>query len=171
MDCNFRNAILQKSRSNVPICIRGRINMKMSCRYEKSHYGDDTVAKTISLVKWEFLLSHYNAKPSFGSLNTLAIRKLFGCTNWFRFCQNIDVLFPCIKELPSSLSYKTHLSRQLNCWPLRCSWSIACRRCSNYIFILYLTPGFNRLGEDTGKTRRESFKLWELVRLILESLR
>ena len=32
--------------------------------------------------------------------------------------------------------------------PCRCSWSIACRRCSNYIFILNLTPGFNGLGKD-----------------------
>ena len=29
---------------------------------------------------------------------------------------------------------------------LRCSWSIVCRRCFNYIFIPDLTPGFNGLG-------------------------
>ena len=58
-----------------------------------------------------------------------------------------------------------HLSRQLNCSSLRRSWSIACRCCSNYIFILYLAPGFNRLGKDKCKTRRESFKFWDLVRL------
>ena len=58
-----------------------------------------------------------------------------------------------------------------NCWSLRCSWSIACRRCSNYIFILNLTPGFNGLGKDTFKVRREAFKFWDLVRLILETLR
>ena len=46
-----------------------------------------------------------------------------------------------------------------------------CRRCSNYFFIVYLTPGFNRLGKDKCKTRRESFKFWDLVRLILEMLR
>ena len=28
------------------------------------------------------------------------------------------------------------LNRQQNCWSLRCIWSIACRRCSSYIFIL-----------------------------------
>ena len=72
--------------------------------------------------------------------------------------------------LPSSLLYKTHLSRQLNCWSLRCSWSIACRRCSNYIFILNLTPGFNRLGKDKCKIRWESFKFCDLVRLILQIL-
>ena len=30
-------------------------------------------------------------------------------------------------------------NKQFNCWSLRCSWSIAWRRCSNYIFILDLT--------------------------------
>ena len=62
-------------------------------------------------------------------------------------------------DLPSSLQYKSHLSRQLHCWSLRCSWSIACRRCFNYIFILDLTPGFNQLGKDDCKTRWESFNL------------
>ena len=64
-----------------------------------------------------------------------------------------------------------HFSRQLNCWSLRCSWSIACRRCSNYIFILNLTPGFNGLGKDNYKVRRETFKFGDLVHLILETLR
>ena len=67
--------------------------------------------------------------------------------------------------------YKTHFSMQLDCWSLRCSWSIACRRCSNYIFILNLTPGFNGLGKDNYKMIREAFKFWDLVRLILETLR
>ena len=47
----------------------------------------------------------------------------------------------------------------------------ACRRCSNYIFILDLTPGFNGLGKDNCKTRRESFTFWSLLRLIFEILR
>ena len=42
------------------------------------------------------------------------------------------------------------------------------RRCSNYIFILDLTPGFNELGKDNYNRRRETFKCWDLVRLILE---
>ena len=62
-------------------------------------------------------------------------------------------------------------SRWKNCRSLRCSWSIACRRCSNYIFILDLTPGFMGLGKDNCKTRREAFKFVDLVRLILEILR
>ena len=40
------------------------------------------------------------------------------------------------------------------CWSLRCSWSIACQRCSTYISILELTLGFNGLGRDNCKTRR-----------------
>ena len=56
--------------------------------------------------------------------------------------------------LPSSLKYKMHLSKQLNCWSLGCSWGIACRRCSNYIFILGLTPGLNILCKDNCKLRR-----------------
>ena len=77
----------------------------------------------------------------------------------------------CHKYLPSNIWYKTHFSRQLDCCSLRCSWSIACRRCSNYIFILHLTPGFNRLDKDNCKTRRKSFKFLDLVRLILETIR
>ena len=45
---------------------------------------------------------------------------------------------------------------------------ISCRRCSNYIFILELIHGFNRLGKDNCKTRRETSKFWDLVPLILE---
>ena len=43
------------------------------------------------------------------------------------------------------------------------SWSIACRHCSNYIFILNLTPGFNGLDKDNCKTRQETFSFWDLV--------
>ena len=65
----------------------------------------------------------------------------------------------------------THLSRQSNFRSLRRSWSIACRRCSNYIFILDLTSVFKWFGNDSRKTVRESFKCWDLVRLILETWR
>ena len=58
-----------------------------------------------------------------------------------------------------------------NCWSLRCSWSIACRRCSNYIFILNLTRGFNGLGKDNWKTRRETFMFGDWVCLIFENWR
>ena len=48
---------------------------------------------------------------------------------------------------------------------------VGAARCSNYIFILDLTPGFIGLGKDNCKTRREAFKFRDLVRPILESLR
>ena len=57
-----------------------------------------------------------------------------------------------------------HLITWYNFWSLRCSWSIAFRRCSNYIFILDLTPGFNGLGKDNCSARRDgkhlSFGIW-----------
>ena len=50
--------------------------------------------------------------------------------------------------LPSSFQYKMYFSRRLNCWSLRCSWSIDYRCCSNYILILHLTLGFNILHKE-----------------------
>ena len=67
------------------------------------------------------------------------------------------------RVLRSKIKYNQHLSRQQNCWSLRCSWSIACRCCSNYIFILKLTPEFSGLSKDNWKTRREISKFWDLV--------
>ena len=87
---------------------------------------------------------------------------------WWPFLLDLNVLNFCIITLPSNISYKAHLTRQDNCWSLRCGWSIACRRCSNYIFILDVTPGFNGLGKDNWKMRQETFKFWNLVLLILE---
>ena len=54
---------------------------------------------------------------------------------------------------------------------LRCSWSIACRCCTNYIFILDLTTGFIGLGKDNCTVRRETSKFGYLVRIILAILR
>ena len=66
----------------------------------------------------------------------------------------------------------TQLQLQLRSWPQPwTSWSIACRRCSNYIFILDLTHGFIGLSKDNCKTRRETFRFGDLVRLILDILR
>ena len=46
----------------------------------------------------------------------------------------------------------SHLWTQLNCKSFRCSWSIVCWSYSNYILILYLTPGFNGLWRDNCRT-------------------
>ena len=75
---------------------------------------------------------------------------------------------PWLSTYYHQISNIRHLRVQLNCWPLRCSWSIVCRRCSNYIFILDLTPGFNALGKDNCKTRQETFEFGDLVRLVIE---
>ena len=71
-------------------------------------------------------------------------------------------------NIQANLWYKSHLSRQYNWWSLSCSWSIACRRCSNYIFTLGLTHGFIGFGKDNLKTRQETFKYWGLVQVILQ---
>ena len=55
-----------------------------------------------------------------------------------------------------------YLSRQWNCSSVRCSWSIACRRCANYIFIFDPTPGFNGLGKYNCRMKRETFKFWNI---------
>ena len=70
--------------------------------------------------------------------------------------------FPLELHLPPNIWYKLHLSRQLSCWSLRCSKSIACLRCSNYIFILDLTPRFNRVRKYNCKARRETFTFCDL---------
>ena len=66
--------------------------------------------------------------------------------------------------------YKSRLIGQYDCWSLRCSWNIACRCCSSYIFILDLAPGFNGLGKDNCKTKRLSFNYCDMVRIIFEIL-
>ena len=57
----------------------------------------------------------------------------------------------------SNLQQKPHLSRQWNYWSLRCSWSIAYRRCPNHIFIPDFTPGFNGLGKTTSRRDEKHF--------------
>ena len=83
-------------------------------------------------------------------------------------------LFSCGKLHSNNYCQVSNISRTLvgnkNCRSLRSSWSIACRRCSNYIFILNLTPGFIGLAEDNCTTRRETSKFGDLVHLIFEIL-
>ena len=65
----------------------------------------------------------------------------------------------------------TLVCNKKNCRSLRCSWSITCRHCSNYIFILDSTHCFNGLGKDNCNEIWETFKFWDLVWLILVVLR
>ena len=60
-------------------------------------------------------------------------------------------------------TYNGHPSRDSNCWSLRCNWSIACRGCSNYIFILYLTSSLNGLDKNSCLIRRDTFIFCDLV--------
>ena len=53
-------------------------------------------------------------------------------------------------------------------WSPMWIWNSACRHCLGYIFILDLTPRLYGLGKNNCKTTRETFKFWNLVRLILE---
>ena len=55
--------------------------------------------------------------------------------------------------IPISLWYQRHLWWESNCWSLWCSWSCARRRCSNYVFILDLLHGFNRLCKTNCKAK------------------
>ena len=73
-----------------------------------------------------------------------------------KLCSPSDLLLRAIGQ-NSGGSYCSDLSLPSN---LYC--------CSNYIFILNLTPGFNGKGKDNSKTRWETFKLWDLVHLTLE---
>ena len=66
----------------------------------------------------------------------------------------------CQRRASSTYIFIFDLSRQYICWSLRCSLSMACRRCSNYSFILDLTHGFNKLGQTKCKTRRETLNIW-----------
>ena len=84
---------------------------------------------------------------------------------------HMDVLECSIKSCTLKPLTQSHLSRQYNCWSLRCSSNTACRRCSNSIFILDFTPGVNALYRNNFKTKRKAMKFWELVPLILESWR
>ena len=84
--------------------------------------------------------------------------EVFGCL-WFW----ITLLPNDVSEYIMHIYNKTSNMRRTlvdnTFWSLRCSWSIACWCCSNYIFILDLTPCFNGLGKVNCQTRRETFKL------------
>ena len=83
-----------------------------------------------------------------------------------RASYKVSVVF-CITV--KSLIYKMHLSRQYNCWSLRCSWSIACRRCSYYIFMLRLTlQAAIDCAKTTARWDEKYLGFVDLVHLILE---
>ena len=127
------------------------------------------------------LLTEFTRPTSFErrfKKNVKAIRYNWSVWSFKWFYKNIIINFRwtvvvkrCHKKsscIPPSILSKAHFSRQYNCWSVRCGWGTAGRRCSNYIFILDLTPGFSGMGKYSCMARREIIKCLDLVRLILE---
>ena len=83
------------------------------------------------------------------------------------------VIFTLIVSMPQQWIYRqtSNIRRTLVGNKLVGHSDVVGAACSNYIFILDLTPGFNGLGKKHCKTRRESFKFRGMVRLKLEILR
>ena len=100
-----------------------------------SNKGDNHVKKPLQLHQTHMILIYHIFTQS-GLFLALSLNTRFSLLSFLSFI------------VPSSLYYKPHLSRQYSCRSLRCSWSIACRRCTNYIFIYDLTTGFTELGKD-----------------------
>ena len=137
-------------------------------KYE-THKFDFNIYKITHEIRQELLaryVVHHNCSThnmffcqqdiNFGICKNYCIHKIFAhkLLQWRKICRQ-------------NSNTRLILVSKKKCWSLRCMWSIACRRCYNYIFILDFTPGFNRLGKDDCKTRREIFKYLDLVRFYL----
>ena len=125
--------ILSKLYQSLTVkCITGALRPKML----KHIY----FLRCLDAVLYIALKSHVSL-PRFPETFSMWCRIIFG-TKWHRFyyCCNLWWVQPlyCI----NTLDYY---------WSLKCSWSIACRCCPNYILILGLTPSFYGLGKDNWK--------------------
>ena len=113
---------------------------------------------TFSLRKRHLIMPSAEWRPFCHGLNALKSLMFIGphyngtWLHYYRLTSNIRCII---------------VNSQCDCWSIRCSWSIACRHCSNYIFILDLKPSFNGLGK-ANKARWETFQFGYLVHLILE---
>ena len=125
-----------------------------------------STTRTISCKAWNYPVEYsrretkHDIKESWGNMSHPIFK---GKVQGWKHPLRVTFAQP---KLLSSLQYKWHHGWQQNCWSLRCSWSIACQPCSNYIFILNLTPGFNGLAKGSCKTKRQSLKFWDSVCLI-----
>ena len=99
---------------------------------------------------------------------TVLIKYNCSNTSWYPFELYVSISLKKCSNCDKFVQKFLPFHRQLVCWSLRCSWSIACRHCTNYIFIFDLIPVFNRLHKGNCKIIWETFKVWGLVRLILE---
>ena len=117
-------------------------------------------------ASWLHIMKNIMAKPRCRTFHSI------GRSMWLM----VDV-FPAIgNHLCGGLMLMQHIDKQFDQRIIRCmnyifrhtvKPLIARWRCSNYIFNLDLTPGFNGFGKHNCKTRRELFEFWDLMRLIL----
>ena len=120
------------------------------CGTDAKYFLGTKLSQELNMWKWNLIIMIYQQYPSRAKITI-----------------NFFVMFDITEtKIPSSFYYKARFSRQLNCWYLRCGWSIACRRCSNYIFCLHLIFGFNILRKGNFKPKGETFQFCDLVRLI-----
>ena len=75
----------------------------------------------------------------------------------------IDTIYCQTSDIRHTLVSNTNVQHSL-----RCSWSIACRRCSSYIFILDLTLASKDWAKTTRWDENHKFKFLYWVHLILE---
>ena len=94
------------------------------------------------------MLCHYSSLTRYSKEFLMAAKNWPACM--IMVADGMTICWASCPRLPSDLWYKWHLIRQYNCWPFRCNWRIACRRCSNFIF---LTHCFNGLVIYNFKTR------------------
>ena len=172
---------LMKDRLLTPICVP-RPQWVMGCPKQDKRSQD---LYTWSKIQLWLCNSRFYPYPSGHYISNMSIFRFSQChcrncsIYWFYHRDSIgtDDMTKTTQRTTKLLGYtakpliKDAPWKAINYWPLRWSWSIACRRCSNYIFIFDSTPGFNTLHKDNYKTRREAFKCWVLVRVILEILR
>ena len=124
-----------------------------------------------------FFVTFINSLKDYFEVKTQWHQSFVGCLSiviqirkWRLLARDVIVMPRCLFVLQNNAYRPPRLqSHSIYCQTsnIRCT----CRRCSNYIFVLNLTPGFNGLAKSNCKTRRQSLKFWDLVRLILETLR
>ena len=144
---------------------------KMKCCSAAAKNADGFVYTYIykfkfALVIYEQIL-HKNMRPY---ILLFCYQKWIAQYKWMDQQQGFCLLHQLTKIYCQVSNISCTLERQFHCWSLRCSSGIAYQRCSNYIFILHLTVGFNILCKENCKPRWETFKLWDLARLMLEIL-
>ena len=125
--------------------------------FHGTSYFTDKRSMEFQRIVWNFLQVPWNSMEH----DKFDIQK----NHISKYCFGIWLMIMCY------LAYRNATHRQVS--NISGTWvsneivdhsDVACRRCSNYIFILHWTLGFN-------KPSRETFKFCDLVRLILEILR